>query len=77
MKWSEELYEQNCVEVRENASTIARLLVDEAEAFVVANNDRQPGTVAEIVAERLDMLEDAIYDRINQQLVVRGHIEED
>jgi hypothetical protein len=75
MKWNEDMYVQNTVEAREAASTLARLIVDEAEAYVAATPDCDD-SVQQIVDERTDMLLDALYTRINQQLIVRGHIED-
>lgn len=75
MEWSEELYTQNTTEVREAASTLARLLVDEAEAFVAAHPDVALD-VREITEERMTMMLDALDQRIIQQLIVRGHIKD-
>lgn len=76
MSWPEELYSQNKVEVREHCSSIARVLVDEAEAFIAHHPD-EALDVREVTEERLQMMLDALDERITQQLIVRGHILED
>ena len=76
MNWSEELYHQNVVEARTAASTLAAILVDEAEAFKAAHPD-DGLDVQDIAEERLQMLLDALDERIIQQLIVRGHVTEE
>jgi hypothetical protein len=75
MAWPEEMYHQNAVAVREAASTLARLLVDEAEDFLAAHPEVDLD-VQQITEERLGMMSDALDERIAQQFIVRGHIKD-
>jgi hypothetical protein len=69
------MYHHNAVAVREAASTLARLLVDEAEDFLAAHPEVDLD-VQQITEERLGMMSDALDERIAQQFIVRGHIKD-